>query len=142
MQEHSSSTSQVLLDVLKVLAVPFLAASGYFAAWIQNRKKLKPELKILDANAAKTEAEARKLDGETVDRAYDRIDELVMVNYQLRQDCLALQRKVDMSEIRDRFNDGQRRKMKALLDIHGIKYSEFDEPKSLTDGEADSDVMQ
>lgn len=130
MQEHSSSASQVFVDVLKVLAVPLAAALGYLGSWFQNRKKLKPELSILEANAAKTEAEARKLDGETVDRAYDRIDELVVVNFQLRQDCLALQRKVDMGEIRDRFNEEQRRKMKALLDVHGIKYNEFDEPKS------------
>src|SRR5678815_5671318 len=118
MQEHSSSTSQVLLDVLKVMAVPLAAALGYLGNWFQNRKRLKPELKNLDANAAKTEAEARKLDGETVDRAYDRIDELVVVNFQLRQDCLALQKQLDMADIRDKFNDGQRRKMKALLDVH------------------------
>jgi len=128
MQEHSTSASQVLLDFLKILAIPIAGALGYLGSWLQNRKKLNPEIKILDANAAKTEAEARKLDGETVDRAYDRIDELVVVNFQLRQDCLALQRKVDMSEIRDRFNEEQRRKMKALLDIHGIKYNEFDGP--------------
>lgn len=130
MQEHSSSASQVFVDVLKVLAVPLAAALGYLGSWFQNRKKLKPELSILEASAAKTEAEARKLDGETVDRAYDRIDELVIVNFQLRQDCLDLQKKVDMADIRDKFNEEQRRKMKALLDVHGIKYSEFDEPKS------------
>jgi len=130
MQEHSSSTSQVLVDLLKVLAIPVAGALGYLGSWFQNRKKIRPEIKILDANAAKTEAEARKLDGETVDRAYDRIDELVIVNFQLRQDCLALQRQVDMAEIRDRFNEEQKRKMKALLDIHGVKYNEFDEPQS------------
>jgi hypothetical protein len=136
MQEHSSSTSQVLLDILKVLAVPLAAAGGYFSSWVQNRKRLKPELKILDANAAKTEAEARKLDGETVDRAYDRIDELVKVNYQLRQDCLDLQKKVDLADLRDNFNAEQRKKMKALLDIHGIKYSEFDAPHNDASKEA------
>jgi hypothetical protein len=128
MQEHSSSTSQLLLEFLKNLQAPIGAALGVLGHWLFNRWKQKPEIKILDANAAKTEAEARKLDGETVDRAYDRIDELVVVNFQLRQDCLALQRKVDMGEIRDRFNEEQRRKMKALLDIHGIKYNEFDDP--------------
>ena len=130
MQEQSSSSSQLLLDLLKNLQGPIGAALGVLGHWLFNRWKQKPEIKILDANAAKTEAEARKLDGETVDRAYDRIDELVIVNFQLRQDCLALQRKADMAEIRDNFNDRQRKKMKALLDLHGIKYSEFDEPQS------------
>lgn len=130
MQGNSSSASQVLLDFLKVLAVPLAGGVGYLLSWFRNRERQKPEISILEANAAKTEAEARKLDGETVDRAYDRIDELVIVNFQLRQDCLAQQKKLDMAEIRDRFNEEQRRKMKALLDIHGIKYNEFDEPKS------------
>ena len=130
MQEQSTSASQVLLDFLKILAIPLATGAGYLLSWIQNRKKLRPELSILEANAGKTEAETRKLDSETIDRAYDRIDELVVVNFQLRQDCLALQKKVDMAEIRDRFNDQQKRKMKALLDIHSIKYSEFDEPRS------------
>src|SRR5688500_9294318 len=124
MQDHSTSASQVLLDFLKVLAIPIATGAGYLLSWLQNRKKLKPELSILGANAGKTEAETRKLDGETIDRAYDRIDELVDVNYQLRQDCLALQKKVDMGDIRDRFNEEQRKKLKALLDVHGIKYSE------------------
>jgi hypothetical protein len=130
MQGQSSSASQVLLDFLKVLAIPIAGGIGALIARFSEWGKRKPELSILEANAGKTEAETRKLDGETIDRAYDRIDELVAVNFQLRQDCLALQRKVDMSDIRDRFNDGQRRKMKALLDVHGIKYSEFDEPQS------------
>lgn len=130
MQEHSPSASQVLLDALKVLAVPLAAALGYLGSWIQNRKKLKPELSILEASAEKTRAEAKKLDGETLDLAYDRIDDLLDINYELRRENLALQKQVDMAEVRDDFNDKQRRKMKALLDIHGIKYSEFDEPKS------------
>jgi hypothetical protein len=129
MQENSSAP-HVLLDFLKILAVPFAAAIGYLFSWFQNRKRLKPELSILEANAEKARAEAKKLGGETLDLAYDRIDELVVVNFELRQDCLALQKKVDLAEIRDRFNDEQRRKMKALLDLHGIKYSEFDEPPS------------
>jgi hypothetical protein len=117
MQEHPTSTSQALLEVLKVLSVPLAAAGGYLGSWLQNRRKLRPELKILDANAAKTEAEARKLDGETVDRAYDRIDELVKVNYQLRQDCLALQNKLDIAEMREKLYDEGRRNAKALLDL-------------------------
>lgn len=124
------SSSHALLDLLKSLQAPLGAALGVLGHWLFNRWKQKPESLVLEATAEKTRAEARKLDGETIDRAHDRIDELVIVNYQLRQDCLALQKKVDMADIRDDFNEKQRKKMKALLDVHGIKYSEFDEPKS------------
>src|SRR5688572_21098043 len=126
MQETSSNA---LLDLLKSLQVPIGAVVGALVHWLISRWKRKPELSILEANAEKTRAEAKKLDGETLDLAYDRIDELVIVNYQLRKENLALQRDVDLAAIRDRFNEEQRRKMKALLDVHDIKYSEFDEPK-------------
>lgn len=127
MQETSS---HALLDLLKSLQAPIGAVLGALAQWLFTRWKQKPEAAILVANAEKTRAEARRIDGEILDRAHDRIDELAAVNYQLRQDCLALQKKVDMGDIRDKFNEGQRKKMKALLDVHGIKYSEFDEPQS------------
>jgi hypothetical protein len=130
MQEHSSSTSQVLLDVLKILAVPLAAIGGYLGSWLQNRKKLQPELRILDANAAKTEAEARKTDGETLDRAYDRIDELVLVNYQLRKDCLELQKKLDIAEMREKLYDEGRRNTKALLDLQETKDTEIKPPST------------
>lgn len=123
MQDHSSSASQVLLEFLKILAIPLAAVLGYLGSWIQNRKKLKPELSILEANAEKTRAEARKLDAETIDLAHDRIDELVIVNYKLRQDCLDLQRKLDMAEIRERLYDDGRRNAKALLDLQDTKDS-------------------
>jgi len=126
MQETSSNA---LLDLLKSLQVPIGAVVGALVHWLISRWKRKPELSILEANAEKTRAEARKLDGETIDLAHDRIDELVIVNYQLRKENLALQRDVDLAAIRDRFNEEQRRKMKALLDVHGIKLSDFDEPK-------------
>lgn len=129
MSENVPSTSQVLLDFLKILAVPLAAVGGYLGSWFQNRKKLRPELAILDANARKTRAEAKKIDGEALDQAWERIDELAAVNFQLRKDCLELQKKVDLADLRDNFNAEQRKRMKALLDIHSIKYSEFDEPK-------------
>lgn len=127
MQEASPNA---LLDLLKNLQAPIGAVLGALAHWIFNRWKQRPETSILEATAEKTRAEARRLDSETINSAHDRIDELVAVNYQLRKDCLAMQKKIDMADIRDKFNDEQRRKMKALLDVHGIKYSEFDEPKS------------
>lgn len=130
MQEHSSSASQVVLDFLKILAIPIAGGIGYLFSWFRNRGRHKPELSILEATAVKTRAEARKLDAETIDLAHDRIDELLVINYKLREECFDLQKQVDMAKIRDGFNDGQRRKMKALLDVHGIKYSEFDDPKS------------
>lgn len=130
MQEQSTSTSQLLLDFLKILAIPLAGAIGYLGSWLQNRKKLSSEISFNEANAEKTRAEARKIDGETIDRAHDRIDELVLVNYRLRQDCLELQKKLDMAELRERVYDEGRRKTKALLDLQETSDSELDGPQS------------
>lgn len=130
MQEHSPSASQVLLDFLKILAIPLAGGIGALGHWVFNRNKQKAEVSIGEANADKTRSEARKLDWETINLAHDRIDELLDINYKLRQENLGLQKQVDMADIRDDFNEKQRRKMRALLEVHDIKYSEFDEPKS------------
>lgn len=133
MQEQSSSASQVLLDFLKVLAIPIAGGIGYLVSWFRNRGREKPERSILEATAEKTRAEARKLDGEIIDGAYDRIDELLIINYQLRQDCLALQKKVDMAELREQMYDESRRKTKARLVLQETNGSEQEDPESQQD---------
>lgn len=130
MQEHPTSASQILLDFLKILAIPLAGAIGYLGSWLQNRKKLSSEILFTEANAEKTRAEARKLDGETIDRAYDRIDELVAVNSQLRKDCLELQKKLDLAELREMVYDENRRHTKARLDLQETSDCELDEPES------------
>lgn len=130
MQESSSSASQALLDVLKILAVPLAAAMGYLGSWLQNRKKTRQEESVLAATAVKRRAEARKLDGETIDRAHDRIDELMIVNFKLRQDCLELQKKLDMAEMREKLYDEGRRRTKALLVLQESKDNDSDDAQS------------
>jgi hypothetical protein len=120
MQENSSQASRVLLDFVYALAIPIAGAIGAIVSWFVNRKRSYGEIANLEASAVKTRAEARRLDGETVNLAWDVIDELTKVNFELR-------RELDLSEIRGRHNEQQQRKMKALLDLHGIKYSEGDE---------------
>lgn len=130
------TSSHALLDLLKNLQAPIGAVLGALAHWLFNRWKQKPETSILEARAEKTRAEARRLDGETINLAHDRIDELVIVNFQLRQDCLELQRKLDVAELRERVYDEDRRraKAKAVLGLPETADSgidqELDSPKS------------
>lgn len=125
----SEPSSHALLDLLKSLQVPIGAFLGALGHWLFNRWKQKPEASVLEATAERTRAEARKLDGETIDRAHDRIDELVIVNYQLRKDCLELQRKLDMAELREGLYDQSRRETKAktILGLNESLDSEVDQ---------------
>lgn len=124
--QEGQSASHYLLDFLRILAIPLAGALGYLGSWFLNRKKIKPEVSVLEASAEKTRAEARKLDGETIRDAWERIDELILINFELRK-------QLDMCEIRSRHHEVQERRMLALMELHGIKYKEFDEPKKMTE---------
>ena len=127
MQETPSSTPHALLDYLYMIAIPLAGAVGALVTRFLNRKKVRPELSILEASAEKTRAEVRRLDGETIDLAYDRILELVESNRELSK-------QLDLCEIRGRHHEAQEKRMLAIMSLHGIKYSEYDEPKQLKDG--------
>jgi len=123
MQEIPSPTPPALFNALYVLAIAVAGVLGSLITSFINRKKVRPEISVLEAGAEKTRAEARKLDGETINLFCNRIDELVEINLELRK-------KIDLCEIRSRHHEAQERRMKALLMLHGIKYSEFDLPKT------------
>lgn len=123
MQTGSPASSHWLLDFLYALAIPIAGGIGVLVTWFLNRKKRIGEVQFNEAGIEKTRAEARHLHGETLNLAWERIDELQVVNSKLRME-------LDLCEIRGRFNEQQQKKLKALLDVHGIKYSEFDEPKT------------
>lgn len=122
MQENPSASSHAILEALKILAIPLAGVLGALIAKLFEWNRRKPEISVIQASAEKTRAEARKLDAETVDLFCDRIDELVEINSELRK-------QLDLCEIRGRHHDNQQKRMLALMELHGIKYSEFDTPK-------------
>lgn len=122
MQENPSASSHAFLEALKILAIPIAGALGALIAKLFEWSRRKPEISAIHATAEKTRAEARKLDGETINLAYDRIDELTEINFELRK-------QLDLCEIRGRHHEEQEKRMLALMALHGIKYGEFDEPK-------------
>jgi hypothetical protein len=121
MQDNPTASSHVL-ETLRSLATPIALIVGVVLGQFVKLLKVKPEVSILQASAEKTRAEARKLDGETINLAWERIDELTEINSELRK-------QLDLCEIRGRHHENQEAKMLALLKLHGVKYSEFDEPK-------------
>jgi hypothetical protein len=123
MDSNPQASPSALLDLLKTIAIPLATVVGTVIGWFLNGKKRRQEGTLNEAGVEKTRAEAQHLKGDTLDQAWDRITELIAVNSKLT-------RELDLCEIRGRFSEQQQKKMKALLDIHGIKYSEFDEPKS------------
>lgn len=122
--------------------VTFLSggAGGGVLAHLLSRRRANLES---EANVAKARAEARHLDSETIDRAYDRIDELHDIVDELRgareKDRLEILRlsqveylgaqmreQLERQKIELQLADEQLKRVKGLLDAHGIKLSDLD----------------
>lgn len=88
----SGAVEQTILELAKIVAGGIV---GAFLQWLNLRKKLKPEIQVIEATAAKTYAEARHLNGESLQDAYDRIEELYVIADSQRTQISRLQLALD-----------------------------------------------
>lgn len=137
MQE--SLTSLSLKQIAFGLLASFVGGSGaykLFNIWL-NRKKPAADIHVTEATAVKRIAEARKLNAEAdvqlsaiVERLHVRLDEVT-----LKADAVRLERdnyklRCELQQIELKLRDDQIKKMKGILDLKGIKLSDFDEPRA------------
>lgn len=127
MQIHPSSPSgaveQTILELAKFLASGII---GSLLTWLNLRKKLKPEIQVIEATAAKTYAEARHLNGETLKDAYDRIEELFVIADSQRTQISRLQRNNDKQAMELQFQEHEIKWLKGVLDAAEVKLSDYD----------------
>ena len=119
------------------------SAGGGLLIHLLGRRRLNLES---EANAAKAKAEARHLDSETIDKAYERIEQLHDIIDELRaqqeRDRLEILRmshveyisqqqraEIERCRIELELGDKQMKRLKGLLDAHGIRPSDLDAPK-------------
>lgn len=125
MQIHSSSSSveQTILELAKFLASGII---GSFLTYLNLRKKLKPEIQVIEATAAKTYAEARHLNGETLGDAYNRIEELFVIADSQRVQISRLQLDNDKKSMELQFQEAELKWLKGVLDAAQVKLSDYD----------------
>ena len=126
MQPTSSSFSgaeQFLIELAK-----FIGSGGIvgFLTWLTMRRKLKPEIRVIEATAAKTYAEARHIDGETLGDAYNRIEELYIIADAQRTQISRLQLDSDKKGMELEFQEIEIKWLKGVLDAAGVKLSDYD----------------
>lgn len=123
------STSQHLLYLLATLIAGGL---GAFLTWVINRQKVPVEITAIHASTEKTLAEARHLDGVTLQSAYKRIDDLHCIVDELREDLERVT--VERNEaVRDKIQAEADRalmeyemgRMKSAMDL-GLTWAELD----------------
>lgn len=128
MQDQSAMPHWVF-QVLQNLA--WCGAGGVIVKLItlwQNRQKPIVEVKKTEAETTEITIRSHATAGDSLTRMMDRLEKAVASNENLRSQRDDLQEKCDKRDMELEFNERQMRKLKGLLDIHGIKFSEMDEP--------------
>lgn len=125
LQTNSSSaaTLQTVLELAKIVAGGVV---GAFLQWLNLRKKLRPEIQQIEAETAKTYAEARHLNGETLGNAYERIEELYVIADQQRIQISRLQLDNDKKAMELEFQESELKWLKGVLDAAQVKLSDYD----------------
>lgn len=125
MQTQPSSTGieQTLLELAKFIAS---GIAGSFLTWLNLRKKLRPEIQQIDAITAKTYAEARHIDGETLGDAYKRIEELYIICDGQRTQLSRLQLDNDKKAMELEFQEAELKWLKGVLDAAQVRLSDYD----------------
>lgn len=119
----SDTVQQTILELARVLAGGLV---GGILTWLNLRKKLKPEIQVIEATAAKTYAEARHLNGETLKDAYDRIEELFVIADAQRTQISRLQLDNDKQSMELQFQEHEIKWLKGVLDAANVKLSDYD----------------
>lgn len=119
----SAATLQTVLELAKIVAGGVV---GAFLQWLNLRKKLRPEIQQIEAETAKTYAEARHLNGETLGNAYERIEELYVIADQQRIQISRLQLDNDKKTMELEFQESELKWLKGVLDAAQVKLSDYD----------------
>lgn len=118
----SDTVQQTILEVARYLASGVV---GAFLAWLNLRKKLKPEIQQIEASTAKTYAEARHLNGETIKDAYDRIEELYIIADQQRIQIGRLERENDRTRMNEEFLEDELKWLNAVIVAANVDLAKY-----------------
>lgn len=125
MQNSSSSLAgleQTAIELAKLIASGIV---GAFLWWLKDRKKLKPEIQVIEATAAKTYAEARHLNGETLKDAYDRIEELYIIGDSQRTQISRLQLSLDKALRNEEFLEEELQWITAVMHAAKVDLKQY-----------------
>ena len=125
MQQTPPSSLTGLEYAVISIAVTLAGGIGAFLTWIINRRKLKPEISVIDATAEKTRAEARKLDGDTIHLAWQRIDELFAISENQRSQIRQLSMDNDKKTGQVEVLEAELVWMKSVISVAGVDLGKY-----------------
>lgn len=96
----------------------------------QNRKKPIVEVRKVEAETTEITIRSHAVAGDSMIRMMNRLDEALDTIDRIRAERDDLREKSDKQEIEIESYDRQMRRMSALMELKGIKMSDYDTPKS------------
>lgn len=138
MQEGVHLSSPTGMQFAFYILASFLGggtAAKLISLWL-NRRKPNAEIHETEARAGKTRAEARKINAEAdvefngiIERLHARIDQMQAGVDVIRDERDEFKMRYELQQIELRLRDDQIKKIMGVLDVRGIRLSDFDEPK-------------
>lgn len=128
--EEAKTIPHWVIQALQSVAL-FLAGGTLYRiiALYLNRKKPKAEIHETEARATAITIRSSSNAGDAVIRMMDRLEETQEKIDNIRDDSYDLKLRFDLQVIELRHRENEIKKLRALLVLHGIKYSEADEHK-------------
>lgn len=128
---ETSNTSPTLTGFLITLA---MGVAGGLGAWLKTVWDQRAPLSL--ALVDKTKAETRAIDAEVLAKAWDRIDELEKITraltselYDERASCIEARTRLSTQEIELTLQTRDIKKLRAILVLHNLKFSDYDHIK-------------
>lgn len=138
MQSGMDQASPNWIQIAFGLIAAFVGGGGAFkllTLWLE-RKKLPAEIHESIARTVRTTAEARRIHVEAdvelnaiIERLHLRIDQMQLGIDAIRDERDELNRQNSKQLMELDSYEKQMKRMKAIMDISGVKWSDFDEPK-------------
>lgn len=131
MQEHPNALPHWFFTALQYVAT--LGIGGLIVRLITlylNRKKPIVEVQKVAAETTEITIRSHAAAGDSMIRMMDRLDDALNTIDRVRSERDDLRELTDKQQMDLEFYERQMKRMKAIMDLKGIKISDFDEPKS------------
>lgn len=131
MQENSTAIPHWLFTALYGLATFIGGGTALkLIELYQNRNKPKVEVAKVEAETAEIVVRSQVAASGALDRIVARLEAALATTDRLRSERDDLREQADLQKMELESYERQMKRMKAIMDLKGLKLSDFDEPKS------------
>ena len=131
MQQDTTAIPHSVFTIAYLLATFIGGGAAYkFLELYLNRKKPVVEVQKVEAETTEITIRSHAVAGDSMIRMMDRLDDALNTIDALREERNDLREKTDKQEMELESYERQMKRMKAVMDLKGVRLSDYDEPRS------------